>query len=245
VATSVAYRPPNVYETHADLRGIAPPAAVFFVQRGSRNLDAEKIASYEAGYQGWFWKHRLRVRGDVFYNHIDGFITGAATADPTIFTLTNTGKADIYGGEAGIEFLATTWLTGFANYSTSQLWQSTDLMALGGFQQRGAPPYKVSAGLRGEWDNGWSGEAVVHHVSAASYPVSAAFGVFAPFGGFTPPDTRVGSYTLLNLRGAYQFWREKAEVAVSVFNALNDRHMENPVGEVIGSRVMGWLTIKY
>ena len=55
----------------------------------------------------------------------------------------------------------------------------------------------------------------------------------------------MGSYTLVNLRGAYQFWRERAEVAISVFNALNDRHQENPVGEIIGSRVMGWLTIKY
>ena len=245
VASSVAYRPPTVYETHLDERGITPPAAVLFVQRGSRNLDAEKILSFEAGYQGWFFKHRLRLRADVFYNHISDFITGAATPDPALVTFSNTGKADIYGGEAGIEFLATSWLTGLANYSTSQLWQSGDLVAAGGLTPRGAPSYKANAGLRAEWDNGWSGEAVAHHVSAASYPVSSAYGMFASRGGYIPPDTRVGSYTLLNLRGAYQFWHEKAEVAVTVFNALNDRHMENPVGDVIGSRVMGWLTIRY
>ncbi|MEK7326439.1 MAG: TonB-dependent receptor, partial [Chloroflexota bacterium] len=245
VANSIAYRPPTVLETHADQRGITPPAAVLFVQRGSRNLNAEKILSFEAGYQGWYFKHRLRLRTDVFYNHVSDFITGAATPDPTIVTLTNTGKADIYGGEAGIEFLATSWLTGFANYSTSQLWQSGDLVVAGGLTPRGAPSYKANAGLRAEGDNGWSGEAVVHHVSASSYPVSSAYGMFAPRGGYIPPDTRVGSYTLLNLRGAYQFWHEKAEVAVTLYNALNDRHMENPVGEMIGSRVMGWLTIRY
>jgi iron complex outermembrane receptor protein len=245
LASSVSYRPPTLAETHIDLRGIDPPSTVVFVQRGSRNLEAEKIVSYEAGYQGWFWKHRLRIRADVFYNHISDFLTGADTADPAVFSFANTGKADIYGGEAGVEFLATSWLTGFANYSTAQLWQSTDLVAAGGLTPRGAPSYKANAGLRAEWDNGLSGEVVVHHVSAASYPVSSAFGIFAPVGGFTPPDTRVGSYTLLNLRGAYQLWRERAEVAVAVFNALNDRHQENPVGEMIGSRVMGWLTIKY
>jgi iron complex outermembrane receptor protein len=245
LASSIAYRPPTVLETHLDQRGIEPPATVLFAVRGSRNLDAEKIASFEAGYQGWFLKHRLRLRADAFYNHISDFITGADTTDPAVFTFKNAGKADIYGGEAGVDFLATPWLTGFANYSTSQLWQSTDLVAAGGLTPRGAPSYKANAGLRAEWENGLSGEAVVHHVAAASYPVSSAFGMFASAGGFTPPDTRVGSYTLLNLRGAYQFWRERAEVAITVFNALNDRHRENPVGDVIGSRVMGWLTIKY
>lgn len=243
---SVAYRPPNNLETHTDLRTVFPTFGGFTaISRGSQNLDPEKIVSYEAGYQGWFLRHRLRFRGDVFYNHISDFIVVVPTADPSVLTFANLGKADIYGGEAGIEFLATTWLTGFANYSTAQLWQSSDLVAAGGLTQRGAPPYKVSAGLRGEWDNGVSGEAALHHVAAASYPVNFLFPFFAPVGGFAVPDTGVGSYTLVNLRGAYQFWHERAEVAVSVFNALNDRHQENPVGETIGSRVMGWLTIKY
>jgi iron complex outermembrane receptor protein len=42
----------------------------------------------------------------------------------------------------------------------------------------------------------------------------------------------------------YCFWHEKAEVAVSAFNALNDRHKEHPLGDTIGSRVMGWVTIR-
>ena len=83
-------------------------------------------------------------------------------------------------------------------------------------------------------------------MSAASYPISPGYAFFADtFGGFTPPVNAVGAYTLLNLRGAYRFWHDKAEVAVSVFNALNDHHRENPVGEEIGSRVMGWLTLRY
>ena len=69
--------------------------------------------------------------------------------------------------------------------------------------------------------------------------------LFAPLGGFTPPDERVGSYNLLNLRSGDRFWKEKAELAVSVFNALNDRHKEQPLGDTIGSRVMGWLTMRF
>ena len=99
-------------------------------------------------------------------------------------------------------------------------------------------------GLRGEWDNGLSSEVAIHHVGAATYLINQAFFAFAPF-GVVAPDTRVGSYNLLNLRGAYRFWHEKAEVAVSVLNALNDRHKEHPLGDTIGSRVMGWLTLRF
>jgi iron complex outermembrane receptor protein len=55
---------------------------------------------------------------------------------------------------------------------------------------------------------------------------------------------------LVNVRGAYRFWAKKrtgrkAEVAVSVFNATNDKHQEHPLGDTIGSRVRGWLTLKF
>lgn len=246
VSTSVAYRPPSIFESRADIRQTIIPFAATFAAIGSGNLVPEKTVSYEAGYQGWYWKHRVRVRADAFFNHLSNFIGGATTSDPSVSTFGNLGQADIYGAEIGVEFLATSWLTGFVNYSTAQLHQTGDLIAQQGLVTRGAPPYRINAGLRGEWENGISGEALVHHVASADYPVSPAFPFFAAtFGGFTPPVNRVGAYTLVNLRGAYHFWQDKADVAVSVFNALNDHHRENPIGEEIGSRVMGWLTLRY
>jgi iron complex outermembrane receptor protein len=246
ISGSVAYRPPSILETHNDVRNVVIPFNFSASSVGSQNLEPEKIVSYEAGYQGWYLKHRLRVRGDVFFNHISNFIGGAATLDPLVFTFGNLGQADLYGAEVGLEFLATTWLTGFINYSTVQVHQTSDLVAQQGLITRGAPPYKVNAGLRGEWENGFSAEALLHYVAAASYPISTGYPFFSStFGGFDQPVNSVPNYTLLNVRGAYRFWKDKAEVAVSAFNALNDRHRENPVGEVIGSRVMGWLTIRY
>jgi iron complex outermembrane receptor protein len=49
---------------------------------------------------------------------------------------------------------------------------------------------------------------------------------------------------------AYKFWQEKskgreAEIALTGFNAFNDKHKESPLGETISSRWMGWLTIRY
>ena len=242
ISGSVAFRPPNPLETHTDQRNVFLQSGFMIPAIGSRNLQAEKIVSYEAGYQGWYWNHRLRVRGDVFFNHLSNSIGVVQTPDGSALTSANSGQADLYGGEIGIEFLATSWLTGFFNYSTVQVHQTSDLIAAQQLNTRGAPPYKISGGLRGEWGNGFSAESIVHHVAGANYPVSTAFSLF---GGVVPPDSRVPAYTLLNVRGAYRFWKDRAEVAITAFNAINDRHQENPIGEVIGSRVMGWLALKY
>ena len=258
VSASVAYRPPTLFETHADQRavttvptGLPPPLPPTFTTttttNGTQNLDPEQIISYEGGYQGWFFKHRLRLRADLFFNHISDLVTNRNTSASTASFVNDRRQADIYGGEAGAEFLATRWLTGFANFSYQEVGQSFQ-----GTVARGAPRFKYNAGLRGDWDNGWNGEAALYHVGAATYPVSQAFNALAPF-GVTAPSTRVGSYNLLNLRGAYKFWQQKAEagymrdaeVAISAYNALNDKHKEHPLGDTIGSRVMGWITVRY
>lgn len=135
----------------------------------------------------------------------------------------------MYGGEIGAEFLATQWLNGFVNASYQHIGQT-----FVGVGRRGGPAWKVNVGLRDEWDSGLSGEATVHYSSAATYPVIDTFLTLAPFGA-TVPNSRVDGYTLLNLRGAYKFWKQKAaggylrdaEVAVSAFNSLNDKALLN------------------
>jgi iron complex outermembrane receptor protein len=241
---TVGYRPPTLIETNLlsvntfNLFGVTIPN----VTTGSGNLKPEKIVSYEAEYQGWFFNHRLRSRGALFWNHIKDLI-GTISPTPTTSTYINTpGVADIRGFEVGIEFWAISWLKGFANYSYQDTKQS-----ITGNTRRGGSHSLVNGGFRIELENGLHGEAAVHYVGAATYPIPGEFSQLAGLGlipSSEVPDSRVGSYTLLNLRGGYQFWRNRAEVAVSVFNALNDRHREQPLGDVIGSRVMGWFTLR-
>ena len=243
---SVGYRPPTLFETYAEalvfitLPQPIPSPAPFF-SRGSGSLDPEKIVSYEVEYQGWYLRHRLRLRTAAFFNHISDLITFGR------FGAIQAGVADIYGGEAGIEFLATKWLSGFGNFAYQEVGQT-----LTGTARRGGPRFKYNAGLRAQWENGLSGEIAYHYVGGATHPLSSAFSDFLAF-GVVSPDPYVGSYHLLNLRGAYRFWQQpagagylrEAEVAVSAFNALNDTHKEHPLGDLIGSRVMGWLTLRY
>jgi iron complex outermembrane receptor protein len=167
--------------------------------KGGQDIRPEQIISYNIGYQGWFLNHRLRLRADLFFNHISDLISFRTVSATVVTPVNNEGSADIYGGEAGVEFLATRWLTGFANYSYQEIGQS-----FAGRIQRGAPRSKYSVGLRGEWDNGLNGEATLYHVGAATYPPGDAFTSLAAAGLVTIPDTRVGSYNLLNIRGRIQ-----------------------------------------
>ena len=247
VSGSVAYRPPTIFEGNLDVRILptTPPLFAPLPLVGSQQLSPEQIISYEVGYQGWWWNHRLRTRLDVFYNHLSDLInfqTVGATR-----TLINGGDADIYGVEGGVEILAASWLSGFANVSYQKIGQTFT-----GVFQRGAPDFKANVGVRGEWETGLSAEGSVNYVAGATYPLIDFFRALAPV---LPTQTSptVNNYTLLHLRGAYKFWQEKAEagymrdaeVAISAFNSLNDTHKEHPLGDSLGSRVMGWLTVRY
>lgn len=243
---SVAYRSPTLVETFQEISttislfGVSNTATLF----GNKNLGPEQIVSYEAGYQGWYFAHRVRLRADMFYNRLSDLIAPTQVDPNGTGLYLNQGQADIYGGETGIEVLATSWLRGFANFGYQEVVDQTALEPRG---RRGAPRIKINAGLQGNWANGLNAEVVVHHVGSAIYPVDPSFQTFASLSLIPTsavPTSRVNHYTLLNLRCGYRFWRDRVEVAISVFNALNDRHREHPLADVLGSRVMGWLTLK-
>jgi iron complex outermembrane recepter protein len=252
IGLSVAYRPPTVYESlaAAQVAITLPPPATSpppTISRGSSNLDPERIISYELGYQGWFLAHRLRLRGNLFFNHITDLIN-VIPLSPGVASYVNIpGQADIYGGEVGMETLFTEWLSGFANVTYQDVGQSFIDTS-----RRGVPHWLINAGLRGNFGTTWSGELLFHHVASTDYPLTNTILQLAPLSGMGPPNQTVGSYNLLNLRLGYRFWqqeavagyRREAEVALSVFNALNDNHREHPLGDLLGTRVMGWLTLK-
>ena len=254
LSRSTAVRPPTTTETSYNFLNVLtlpgrPPLTTAVL--GSTTIHPEKIASYELDYQGWWWQHRLRTRVTVFYNHISDLIE---VRNPTEMPNhpaqpMNGGLADLYGTSASVEWLATPWLSGFANYAYQDGGQTFQ-----GFSRRGFPHHKVNAGLRLTWAPGLSGEVLYHHVGAASYPLTDAFTSLAPFfpPGTVIPQEQVRSYNLLNLRVGYRFWQEtvtagyrrEAELALSVFNALHDQHREHPLGDLLGTRVLGWLTLK-
>ena len=45
------------------------------------------------------------------------------------------------------------------------------------------------------------------------------------------------SYNLVNIRAGWRFWQEQAELAITAYNALNDRHREHPLPASLPVRV--------
>ena len=182
-----AYRPPNTFQTHIEATStttlfggaVAIPTPI----RGNDNLKPEKISSYSLEYQGWLFKHRLRLRTSLFYNNLKNIINSRDVSGVVTF-VNDPGVADIYGGAAGLEALMTSWLTGFANYAYEEHDQS-----FSGTTEREGPRFKVNAGLRMELDNGLNSEVALHYVSAVTYPINSAFSNFAqpPF-NIPPPE---------------------------------------------------------
>jgi iron complex outermembrane receptor protein len=131
-SVSMGYRPPALFDTHEDLRvQFLPPSGTTanVPVRGSHNLHPEQIIAYDVGYQGWYFNHRVRLRTDLFLNHISDLIDTGGTP-VTGFNNSNVGEADIFGGEAGVEFLATSWLSGYANYTYQEVTQREPIAAL-------------------------------------------------------------------------------------------------------------------
>jgi iron complex outermembrane recepter protein len=253
-AVSVGYRPPTLVETHIDsliptifdgLLGV-PPLSFHRTDQ----LLPEQLVSYELGYQGWYWRHRLRLRADLFANLLRDLVDVSSSGPRQLEFENDNHKAKIYGGEAGLEFLATSWLTLFANYAYQKIDQT---FGTTGTIAREGPRFKVNAGARGEWENGLSGNVILHHVEGTHFPINEGTFSLAPLFGNAVPNRTLDSYNLLSLRAGYKFWQQKAEagymrdaeVALSAFNALNDKHREHPLGDTIGSIVLGWLTVRY
>lgn len=241
---SVAYRPPTLVEANHEV--LTTTTLFGFsstdVLRGTSQADPEQITSYEAEYQGWYFHHRLRARAAIFHNHISKLITAVDSGPGMAEWRNQPGVADIRGAEVCLEILVASWLRGFATYAYQDINQSfTDII------RRGGPRHAANAGVTADWENGVNLSAVVHYVSSATYPVRAEHSTLANFGiipASAVPAEQLPSYTLVNLWAGYRFWHRKAEMAVSVYNALNDQHREHPLGDVISSRVMGWLTLR-
>ncbi|MDH4303485.1 MAG: TonB-dependent receptor [Nitrospira sp.] len=125
---SVAHRPPTTFDVGQHLVTVLTPPgfpSTRITTLSSGTVKPEQIISYELGYQGWWWDHRLRTRLTGFYNHISDLIAFQTfTGNPLApISPVNGGIADVYGWEASIEVLMTSWLSGFANYAYQEVEQ--------------------------------------------------------------------------------------------------------------------------
>lgn len=237
-SVSKGFRDPTQVENYIDINGAQAVGGLPFplgvTATGNRNLDPAEITSFELGYNGRYLNNTLHVAGDIFYNEMTDIIEFVS---PTagVFSFTNLGDADQFGGEVEVEYYWKPWLRPYVNYSLLYFRAQSDGVFGGhqirGHKIRGIPQHKVNAGVFADWENGWSAMAQVHWVDRITEDALNPAPSLIPPGSPTTLVVDLDSYTRVDARVAYKWDKPDVEVSATVFNLLGDRHQEYPLGQ--------------
>jgi iron complex outermembrane receptor protein len=200
------------------------PASVDVKVLGNEELSPEWITSFELGYRGVFGT-RLRGSVDVFFNKLDGLIMfdvaetyaeselfpgSPGGVVPAVMSMFNNHDADACGGEITADILMTRWLSAYVNYSYQRVADSET-----GERIQSAPLHKLNPGLCIKSRRGFLVNVFANYVDRTVWD-----------------DVEIEPYVMLNSALSYRIGSVKA--GLSVFNLLNDRHLEHPQGDEIG-----------
>ncbi len=182
---------------------------------GARDLDAEQLLAFELGYRGRFFD-RLAVNVNMFWHDYRDLIankTGFGPPGLLSFTSANTHQLGLYGIELETRYTASDQLTLLGHY-TFQLLDSS--VSLNGMDSITPPQHKFMLGAR------WS-PAEDLHVSSHLYYVSDVTADSAESPGST---NDIDDYFRLDLQAEYEFWNDRAALALGVRNLLDRQHPE-------------------
>lgn len=234
---TTAYSLPNFNESYLTYK---PNPFVEF--KGNKDVDPERIRSWELGYQGRF-SERLKGSAELFYNELEDFITFLPSPDnPFVYSFYNSGKYKASGGEMELEFYLLKDLIFKANYSYQYLWNDkADLRV------RYSPLSKGNAALTYLPAKGFNTSLWLNAVGETNWTSKASSEDWLPPNSQTTrtgTDPAVPSYTMVNIKVGYRFSRG-TEASVSAFNLLNDIHREFIAGDDIGRKVVANLTMNF
>ena len=184
----------------------------------NQELDAQTLIAYEFGYRGRFLDKALDLQSNLFWNQYSDLTTLSPRLGPPGLLNNyedNRASAGLYGAEFEAKYKINKEWTLLANYTYQQLgWhsdariQDKDMMT--------PPTHKFMLAPR------WSPRDDLHFAAQAWW----VDGVDAP-NPWNPFATRnIPPYWRLDLRAEYDFWKNRAQLAVGVRNLLDDHHPE-------------------
>ncbi len=240
-----AFRNPNYIDLFVDLSidymGIPDVIRVM----GNEELDPESITSYDLGYQATLFD-RLRAKLDLFFFRIeDRFDTfqdqelDLADLKFIITTSNNAGVAKGIGGEAGLDYQITPWLSGLINYSYQKITDEEDKLI------KSNPKNKVNGGLRFRFSNGLGANILLHYVGVTKRNYLVTF-----FPEIVQEEAKLDPYLLLNASLSYRIFDDRLAFAVGGQNLLDyknykDKLYNDPGANHIPIRVFGRLRVKF
>lgn len=242
-----SFRNPTIVENYVDI-SIPLDLGIDIAIKGNKNISPERLDSVEGGYQSDLLQGRLRLGASIFHNWIKG-LTGPLLPEDLISNLSQgvSGEMDnildekAWGVEAEIKARPYPYLTGFANYTYTHVYNELFLEV-----DRRTPQHKANGGVTLTLDNGLSATVLLNYVGSTNWPHIVRFANMDKNFWFLPLGP-LDAYTLLNLRLGYVFLKKRAEVAVSVFNLLGDEHREFPMERIekVDRRITGRVQVNF
>jgi iron complex outermembrane receptor protein len=148
---------------------------------------------------------------------------------------------NVFGGELGFRVYPVEGLDLFANYALNVSKQSRPAGCDVPDDKR-TSMHKINAGVQVRTKIGFNGEITFNYQSSEVWNEQVA----TVDRGIVYEQFPLPAYTLLNGKIGFRFYKDKAEVAATVFNALGDVFgpppQQHPFGNRIGRRVMGFLS---
>jgi iron complex outermembrane recepter protein len=255
-SAGTAFRNPTLLENYINASETLPtgiPAFPVSVHNlvGSQTLSPETMQSVEVAHTGRFKRFKTNVTG--FYYRYKKFIQSVPTLLPppdfpnVLIQFSNSDDPlTNVGGEVGGEFLMTSSLRLFGNYSYQYLHSSSGAA----FPAKVSPRHKANTGIRTH-NGGWTTSWELHWVDKTQQVSQLTPVPSDPL--FLQP---VSAYFLVNAHVGYAFSGRLngLEIGVNAFNLLNHEHYEAlpPVGfangqqgEIIRGRFTGTVSYKF
>ncbi len=184
----------------------------------SRSLDPTTLIAYELGYRGRLFD-RIDTSASLFWHQYDELTTISPRLGPPGILNANldnrAGKASLYGAELEARYVVSDKLKLMANYTYQQLNWDVDEP----FTDRDyitPPKHKAMVGAQYEVNEDLRLSSHLYFVDAVRAP--------NPSNPFVP--RRIDPYFRLDLNAEYEFWEDRASLAVGVSNLLDPGHPE-------------------
>ncbi len=208
---------------------------------GNKELKPERITSYDLGYQGNV-SDKIRIKSDFFYyrmeNLIDTFGYWDLEDEGIITTPNRKGVVEGIGGEAGLNYQITPWLSGLINYSHQYITNQD------GSVRKNEPRNKLNLGLEATLLDRISANLFVHYVGIIEreYLIDFLAGEFG--------TAKLDPYVLLNASISYRLRDDRVEFTVSGQNLLNYENYKgklynDPGTDPIPLRIIGSLRVRF
>jgi outer membrane receptor for ferrienterochelin and colicin len=269
---ATAYRKPTFLEAYLRLPIQLPVAGAGQFSEGVRREDpdyivrAERILSAEIGYLNQESEFFV-LDTALYYNRVANLIQLAGNRPLAVADFGSAGRQDpatglfpvalggwenqcqeynVYGGEAGVRTFPLEGLDLYGNYTLNVLQQDNSpctpeqLLRITADQRTSV--HKLNAGVQVRTKPGFDGSIDFHYVSPQVWAEQVTNFVRQQI---EQQQFQLSDYTLLNTRVGYRFLANQAEVSAMAFNLLDVRHREHPFGQLVGRRVMGFVTYRF